>query len=131
MIRVENNDVFFVREHIHKKIVNIMDFKGIRKGSNVKYVLEQNIVNVIIQEKLIADIKYGVLYNLILDVLSNEKYEYKCLVSDINIEENCLKIDFEIFKKIHLEIDPFINRVDFPLIKTTKRDNGESRQYYL
>lgn len=132
MVRVDIDDVFFIREQTHKKIVNIKNFEGIRKGSNVKFALEENTIDVIIQENVIAEIKYGVLYDLISDVISNENYEYKCIVSDINIEDNCLEIDFEIFKIIDLETDPFVNRVDFPLIKTTKKDNGVSRQdsYY-
>ena len=128
MISIINNEIISIRETIEKKISNIFSFEKINKGNFVQFVYNDDSIDLIVSNTVISKIKYGVLFDLIKDVLSNERYKYKCTILDFSIEEDFIIVKVEIFRKIDLDNDPYVRVNDFTLIKTTKKDDGISRQ---
>ena len=128
MISVINNEIISIRESFEKKINSIISFERINKGKIVDFVYNDDSIDLVIEKSIISRIKYGVIFDLIKDVLSSERYKYKCSITDFNIEDDFIKVKIEIFRKIDLDNDPYVRTTDFTLIKTTKKDDGISRQ---
>ena len=132
-IKMLNNDeIISIRYSYHKKIYNVSDCNNEHFGSDIIFKKNEGYISGYIDDNKLFDLDNGVLFDVILDVLNNEKSSYKAKIINVLEEENCIICEVEIYRKIDIERDPFVNRVDFPLIKTTKKDDGYSRQsgYY-
>jgi hypothetical protein len=132
MIIVEKNQILSIRERTSKKIISIKNMKTIKIGDSVNFAIEGDSVKASIGSECMDNLGFGVLHDIVRDLLLNERYQYRAKIETISYEERAAIIELEIYRIVDLENDPFVYKTDFQLIKTTKNDNGEPRQsaYY-
>lgn len=132
MISIIDNNIISTIKTIEKKIFTIKSYDILKKGSSIEYKIEGNLICVITSGTIIAALKQGVLFDLLVDILKNERYRYKSTLKDFDREDDYITVSIEVFRYVDIEKDPYVLKNEFTLIKTTKKDNSISRQnsYY-